>query len=74
MPDIDGLKMCKMLRQKPQFKELPIVMLTAKDRLIDKMKGKYVGADYYLTKPFEPEKLKEVIHSLLQESQYSSVS
>jgi twitching motility two-component system response regulator PilG len=61
MPDIDGLDMCRTLRSIPKFRNLPIIMLTAKDGLIDKLKGQIAGSTQYLTKPFEKEELLEII-------------
>ena len=51
MPDISGLTLCQMIREKYTF---PVIMLTAKDREIDKITGLTMGADDYVTKPFRP--------------------
>jgi CheY-like chemotaxis protein len=61
MPDIDGLQLCRTIRSIPKFKELPIIMLTARDGFFDKIKGQMAGSDRYLTKPFEAEKLLEIV-------------
>ncbi len=61
MPDVDGLDFCKTIRQMPKFRNLPIVMVTARDGLIDKMKGQIAGTNKYLTKPFQPEELLKVV-------------
>ncbi|GAB4537918.1 MAG: hypothetical protein Tsb0014_27150 [Pleurocapsa sp.] len=61
MPDIDGLEFCKTIRQIPKFRDLPIVMVTARDGLINKMKGHIAGTSKYLTKPFKPEELQAVV-------------
>lgn len=55
LPDIDGFTLTKMLREKGI--KTPIIMLTAKDQLRDKVKGLEIGADDYITKPFEVEEL-----------------
>jgi two-component system copper resistance phosphate regulon response regulator CusR len=55
LPDIDGFALTKMLREKGV--KTPIIMLTAKDQLKDKIKGLELGADDYITKPFEVEEL-----------------
>ncbi|MEB3339564.1 response regulator [Okeania sp.] len=65
MPDIDGLELCRTIRTIPQFESLPIIMLTARDSSFDKVKGHLAGATEYLTKPFDEEKLHEVISQLL---------
>ncbi|MBF2099037.1 MAG: response regulator [Gloeomargaritaceae cyanobacterium C42_A2020_066] len=54
MPDIDGYELCRMLRQSRQLREVPIIMLTGRDGLIDRLRAQLVGATSYLTKPFEP--------------------
>lgn len=65
MPEIDGLELCRTLRQLPQFQDSPIVMLTSRDGTFDKVKGKIAGATEYLTKPFNTEELREVIRQVL---------
>ncbi|MFL5756436.1 MAG: response regulator transcription factor, partial [Chloroflexota bacterium] len=54
LPDIDGLEVCKRIRQRS---DVPILMLTARDEDVDKIIGLEVGADDYLTKPFNPREL-----------------
>lgn len=65
MPDIDGLEFCRIVRQIPEFQELPIVMVTARDGLVNKMKGHIAGTSRYLTKPFSPEQLRDTVHQLI---------
>jgi twitching motility two-component system response regulator PilG len=65
MPDIDGLEMCRTLRSIPKFRDLPVVMLTARDSFVDKMKGQIAGTNRYLTKPFDAEKLLSVVGEFL---------
>ncbi|ELS02216.1 response regulator with CheY-like receiver domain and winged-helix DNA-binding domain [Xenococcus sp. PCC 7305] len=57
MPDMDGLDFCKTIRKIPKFKNLPIIMVTARDGLINKMKGQMAGTNGYMTKPFKPDEL-----------------
>ncbi|GAB1542704.1 hypothetical protein NUACC21_53780 [Scytonema sp. NUACC21] len=61
MPDIDGLEFCRTVRSIPKFKSLPIVMVTARDKFSDKLRGQIAGSTHYLTKPFEPESLLEIV-------------
>ena len=61
MPGIDGLEFCRTVRNLPQFRELPIIMLTARDKLFDKVQGRLAGATEYLTKPFDSNQLREVV-------------
>ncbi|WNS45405.1 response regulator transcription factor [Paenibacillus sp. MMS20-IR301] len=65
MPDMDGWEVCRAVREQSQ---LPILMLTARSEIKDKVQGLGIGADDYLTKPFEPEELLARIHSLLRRS------
>lgn len=61
MPGIDGLELCRTVRSLPQYERLPIIMLTARDGAFDKVQGRLAGATEYLTKPFDSDKLREVI-------------
>ncbi|MCL1474656.1 response regulator [Argonema antarcticum] len=61
MPGIDGLEFCRTVRNLPQFRELPIIMLTARDKLFDKVQGRLAGATEYLTKPFDTNQLRQVV-------------
>lgn len=65
MPDIDGLELCRTLRTMPQFRDLPIVMVTAKDGFVDKLKGQIAGSTQYLTKPFDADNLRQVVGKYL---------
>jgi CheY-like chemotaxis protein len=65
MPDMDGLEMCRTIRALPQFKNLPIIMLTAKDGMIDKVKGQFAGSTQYLTKPVDRAKLLPVLEKYI---------
>ncbi|MBW4080736.1 response regulator transcription factor [Paenibacillus sp. S150] len=65
MPDMDGWQVCRAVRG---HTDIPILMLTARSETKDKVHGLGIGADDYLTKPFEPEELLARIHSLLRRS------
>ncbi len=65
MPDIDGLELCRTIRNIGKFKTLPIVMVTAKDGLIDKMRGQFAGSTHYLNKPVDREKLLPVLEKYI---------
>jgi len=65
MPDMDGWQVCKAVRE---VSSVPILMLTARSETKDKVRGLGIGADDYLTKPFEPEELVARIYSLLRRS------
>ncbi|MEL6230396.1 MAG: response regulator [Cyanobacteria bacterium J06627_3] len=61
MPDIDGLELCRTIRGIGRFRDLPIIMLTAKDGVFNKIRGQIVGSTHYLTKPVERSKLLEIL-------------
>ncbi len=65
MPKIDGYEACRILKANPLTKSIPVVLLTAKGRDIDKRLGYEVGATDYIVKPFSPNKLVDRIHQLL---------
>ena len=68
LPGMDGLAAIRILRLDPQFKDLPVICLTAKDKELDKVAGLDVGADDYITKPFGVLELAARIRSLLRRS------
>ncbi len=61
LPDMTGYNILALLKQDSRFKDIPVVMLTAKDSPVDREKGLQAGASDYLTKPFNPDKLLSVI-------------
>ncbi len=62
MPGIDGIELCQTLRRMSKFAQLPIVMLTAKDKSYDRALAEMVGATEYLTKPLDDEKLVAIVN------------
>ncbi|OGK90407.1 MAG: hypothetical protein A2X51_15370 [Candidatus Rokubacteria bacterium GWC2_70_24] len=67
MPELDGLAVCRLLRQDPGLAGSRIVMLTAASQEADRVRGLAAGADGYLTKPFSPLALFSLVRSLLPE-------
>ena len=65
MPEMDGFEVCKRIRKNS---EIPIIMLTARGEVMDRIVGLELGADDYLSKPFEPRELVARIHSILKRS------
>jgi len=65
MPRIDGYEACRILKANPLTKSIPVMLLTAKGRDIDKRLGFEVGATDYIVKPFSPSKLIDRINELL---------
>ncbi|MDH4263564.1 MAG: response regulator transcription factor [Spirochaetia bacterium] len=69
LEDMDGLEICKNLRNDEKKKNIPIIMLTARAEEIDKILGLELGADDYVTKPFSPKELIARIKAILRRSQ-----
>ena len=65
MPGMDGLEMCRTLRNLPAVAQTPVMILSAKVKPQDIEAGYQAGADHYVTKPFEPEKLAHKIEQIL---------
>ncbi len=69
LPGISGFEVLEQLRHQAAFKQLPIIMLTAHGREVEKEKGMALGADDYITKPFSTQQLVEKVKTLLEEKQ-----
>ena len=61
LPKMDGYQILSIIKENPEFKNIPVIMLTSKDGIINKFKSKVAGSSAYLTKPFDPAKLVETI-------------
>jgi twitching motility two-component system response regulator PilG len=61
MPRLDGYQTCSLIKRNRTFKDTPVIMLSSKDGLFDKAKGRIVGSDQYLTKPFSRDELLDAI-------------
>ena len=66
MPEIDGYELCTMLRQSRHMRNIPIVMFTGRDGIIDRMRAQLAGANDYITKPVNADKLITKVQRLLQ--------
>jgi DNA-binding response OmpR family regulator len=69
LPGMDGLEVCRRLRSNPTTQDIPILMLTAKDEVRDRVVGLDTGADDYLTKPFDFEELVARVKAILRRQQ-----
>lgn len=74
LPGIDGIEICRQLKQNLKTKSLPVIMLTAKSEELDKVLGLELGADDYITKPFSVRELVARVKALLRRSRDSSGS
>lgn len=63
MPRLDGYQTCTLLKSNPEYRDIPIVMLSSKDGLFDQARGQLAGANEYMTKPFSREDLLKVVDS-----------
>ena len=66
LPGMNGLEICRAIRQKEKFKSLPIMMLTAKGEEVDRVVGFEMGADDYIVKPFSPRELVLRVKAILK--------
>lgn len=57
MPRLDGYQACALIKGNPRFSKTPVIMLSSKDGLFDRARGRIVGSDQYLTKPFTKDEL-----------------
>jgi twitching motility two-component system response regulator PilG len=63
MPRLDGYQTCAIIKRNPRFAHVPVIMLSSKDGLFDKARGRMVGSEDYLTKPFTKEQLLKAVES-----------
>ena len=65
MPRLDGYQTCAIIKRNAKFASVPVVMLSSKDGVFDKARGRMVGSDEYLTKPFTKESLLKAVEAHL---------
>lgn len=68
MPRLDGYQTCALIKRNSRFKTTPVIMLSSKDGLFDRARGRMVGSDQYLTKPFTQESLVEAVKTYAKSS------
>ena len=61
MPRLDGYQTCALIKKNPKFAATPVIMLSSKDGLFDRARGRMVGSDEYLTKPFTKDSLLKAV-------------
>jgi DNA-binding response OmpR family regulator len=66
MPKPDGYEVCQKIRATPEWKDIPVIMLTAKGRDVERQKGYAMGADDYITKPFATNELVTKVRDILE--------
>jgi twitching motility two-component system response regulator PilG len=63
MPRLDGYQTCSLIKRNARYKATPVIMLSSKDGLFDRARGRMVGSDQYLTKPFTQETLLDAVQT-----------
>ena len=63
MPRLDGYQTCALIKKSPRYRDTPVVMLSSKDGLFDRARGRMVGSDLYLTKPFTKDGLLKAVEA-----------
>jgi len=74
LPDIDGYEVCRNLRKNARTSHIPVIFLTQRDERSDKLKGLELGADNYITKPFDIEELKLYVQNSLARAERESLT
>lgn len=72
MPRLDGYQTCALIKRNSRFKSTPVIMLSSKDGLFDRARGRMAGSDQYLTKPFTQDTLIDAINTCINEAYLSS--
>lgn len=67
MPHLDGFEVCRLLREDPALNNTVVVLLTARGQEVDRQKGLEVGANLYITKPFDPDAVLSLARQVLEE-------
>ena len=65
MPRLDGYQTCALIKRNAKFKSTPVIMLSSKDGLFDRARGRMAGSDQYLTKPFTQDSLVEAVNNYI---------
>ena len=66
MPRLDGYQTCALIKQNPRLKATPVIMLSSKDGVFDRARGRLAGSDRYLTKPFTKEALIDAVNQYVK--------
>jgi len=72
MPRLDGYQTCALIKQNPLLKSTPVIMLSSKDGVFDRARGRLAGSDRYLTKPFTKEGLIDAVNEYTRPTSVST--
>lgn len=64
MPRLDGYQTCTLIKSNPKYRDIPVVLLSSRDGVFDRARGKLAGSEHYLGKPFSRDELVEVVRKL----------
>mgnify|MGYP005840030857 FL=1 len=67
MPEMNGYEVCRIIKNDPELKKTYVIMLTAKGQIVEQERGKEVGADEYIVKPFSPMEILTKIKNILEQ-------
>ena len=73
MPELNGFELCEMLQRSRKLKNIPIVMLTSEEGIVNRLRAKWLGVTHYLKKPFEPQQLIEIVDRLVRAKLQSNI-
>ncbi|MGQ9677812.1 MAG: response regulator [bacterium] len=73
LPDVDGIDICRFLKQEPRYAAIPIIMVTARGEESDRIIGLELGADDYITKPFSPKELVARVRAVLRRKEQLTI-
>jgi twitching motility two-component system response regulator PilG len=67
LPNVNGYQLCQVIKRNPRYQHIPVIMLSGKDGIFDKVRGRLAGANDYITKPFEPGAVLAAVRKFLPE-------
>jgi len=74
LPNVNGYQLCQVIKRNPRYRNTPVIMLSGKDGIFDKVRGRLAGANDYITKPFEPGAILAAVQKYLPAPAVSSRS
>jgi len=74
LPNVNGYQLCQVIKRNPRYRNTPVIMLSGKDGIFDKVRGRLAGANDYITKPFEPGAILAAVQKYLPAPATSSQS
>jgi EAL domain-containing protein (putative c-di-GMP-specific phosphodiesterase class I)/CheY-like chemotaxis protein len=74
LPDMEGMEICRKIREDGRTRSIPVIMLTGRSSPVDKLEGLYIGADEYITKPFECEELLARVEAVIRRYHFAEQS